>query len=261
MNNRFYGRYYSNRVNGRSENAKSYVIAGFTSKNSARVGVLLEFEEDGRARRACGEVPWVALVEKVQQVHLRQAAGRAVVTDCPLEKHLSVKAHPAPVFEEKPTITRGVGLALEFEGDGSAEERVHGKVSQVALVEEVQAVVADLDGDVEVEIEPAADASPEEDGDDEEGGGGGKNKLVPPMVRDGAETEVEQAYECDTSTVWARLRANGADTAPKRDHLWCCLGGVGSNGRDGVQSALRIATSNELLCHEERDCGYCKVLL
>jgi hypothetical protein len=142
-------------------------------------------------------------------VHLRQAAGRAVVTDCPLEKHLSVKAHPALVFEEKPTITRGVGLVLEFKGDGSAEERVHGKMSQVALVEEVQAVVTDLDGDIEVEIEPAADASPEEDGDEEEGGGGGggggKNKLVPPMVRDGAEMEVEQAYECDTSTVWARV--------------------------------------------------------
>jgi hypothetical protein len=35
-------------VNGRSENAKSYVIAGFSSKNNARVGMLLEFEEDGR---------------------------------------------------------------------------------------------------------------------------------------------------------------------------------------------------------------------
>jgi hypothetical protein len=28
--------------------------------------MLLEFEEDGRAWRACGEVSWVALVEKVQ---------------------------------------------------------------------------------------------------------------------------------------------------------------------------------------------------
>jgi hypothetical protein len=87
------------------------------------------------------------------------------MTNCPLEKHLSVKARPAPVFEEKPTITHGVGhvfLALGFEGDGSTKERVHGEVSQVALVEEVQVGVADLDGDVKVEIEPEADTLPEE---------------------------------------------------------------------------------------------------
>lgn len=49
-----------------------------------------------------------------------------------------------------------------------------------------------------------------------------------------------------------------ADTAFEQDHLWCCLGGVGSNGRDRVQSALRIATSNEFLYHEERECGCAK---
>jgi hypothetical protein len=49
-----------------------------------------------------------------------------------------------------------------------------------------------------------------------------------------------------------------ADTAFERDHLWCCLGGVGSNGRDGVQSALRIVTLNEFLYHEERECGCAK---
>ncbi|KIK35248.1 hypothetical protein CY34DRAFT_51660, partial [Suillus luteus UH-Slu-Lm8-n1] len=55
---------------------------------------------------------------------------------------------------------------------------------------------ADLDEDVEVEAEPEPEAdieaisSPEED-DDEDEGRGGENNLAPPMVRDGAETEVE----------------------------------------------------------------------
>jgi len=49
MKSRFYNHYYSNKVNGRSENAKSYIIASFSSKNNVRVGMLLEFKEDGRA--------------------------------------------------------------------------------------------------------------------------------------------------------------------------------------------------------------------
>ncbi|KAG1776559.1 hypothetical protein EV702DRAFT_1046153 [Suillus placidus] len=47
----------------------------------------------------------LSLLARAKQVHLRQAAERAAITNCPLEKHLSVKARPAPVFEEKPTIT------------------------------------------------------------------------------------------------------------------------------------------------------------
>ncbi|KAG2346372.1 hypothetical protein BDR05DRAFT_997366 [Suillus weaverae] len=78
---------------------------------------------------------------------------------------------------------------------------------------------ADLDEDVEVEIEPEADAeieiisSPEEDDDEEEGGGGGggKNKLAPPMVRDGAETEVEG----DPRGPRARIRTAGHVVHPQ----------------------------------------------
>lgn len=76
---------------------------------------------------------------------------------------------------------------------------------------------ADLDEDVEVEIDPEAEAeieiisSPEEDDDDEEGGGGGQNKLAPPMVRDGAETEVEG----DPRGPRARIRTAGHVVHPQ----------------------------------------------
>ncbi|KAG1894693.1 cytoplasmic protein [Suillus fuscotomentosus] len=71
---------------------------------------------------------------------------------------------------------------------------------------------ADLDEDVEVEIEPdleleaEAVSSPEEDDDDElDRSGGEKDKLAPPMMRDGAETEVEG----DARGPRARIRTAG----------------------------------------------------
>lgn len=74
---------------------------------------------------------------------------------------------------------------------------------------------ADLDEDVEVEIEPEPEAdieaisSPEED--DEEEGRGDKDKLAPPMVRDGAETEVEG----DARGTRARIRTAGHVVHPQ----------------------------------------------
>jgi hypothetical protein len=75
---------------------------------------------------------------------------------------------------------------------------------------------ADLDEDVEVEIEPEPEAdieaisSPEEDDDDDEGRGG-ENNLAPPMVRDGAETEVEG----DVRGTRARIRTAGHIVHPQ----------------------------------------------
>lgn len=75
---------------------------------------------------------------------------------------------------------------------------------------------ADLDEDVEVEAEPEPEAdieaisSPEED-DDEDEGRGGENNLAPPMVRDGAETEVEG----DARGTRARIRTAGHVAHPQ----------------------------------------------
>lgn len=75
---------------------------------------------------------------------------------------------------------------------------------------------ADLDEDVEVEAEPEPEAdieaisSPEED-DDEDEGRGGDNNLAPPMVRDGAETEVEG----DARGTRARIRTAGHVAHPQ----------------------------------------------
>ncbi|KAG2354177.1 hypothetical protein BDR07DRAFT_1430280 [Suillus spraguei] len=74
---------------------------------------------------------------------------------------------------------------------------------------------ADLDEDVEVEADPEPGAevevisSPEEDDDEEERRG--KDKLAPPIVRDGAETEVEG----DARGPRARIRTAGHIVHPQ----------------------------------------------
>ncbi|KAG2151668.1 cytoplasmic protein [Suillus bovinus] len=77
---------------------------------------------------------------------------------------------------------------------------------------------ADLDEDVEVEIEPELEvdaeavSSAEDDDDEIDGGaGGGKDKLAPPMMRDGAETEVEG----DARSPRARIRTAGHIVHPQ----------------------------------------------
>jgi pSer/pThr/pTyr-binding forkhead associated (FHA) protein len=78
---------------------------------------------------------------------------------------------------------------------------------------------ADLDEDVEIEPEPEAEveaiSSLEED--EEEDGGGGKDKLAPPMARDGAETEVEG----DAGGTRARIRTAGHVVHPQTQSHSC----------------------------------------